>query len=199
MIQARSMTIEAMKKRIQRLPDLVGNRLESYAKKNATALVSLFHDGIRDDKLGLWPLKDRTIATKEAAGFEFPDSPLYGLGDEDKEHTYSNMMEVSREGNAFIVKPKKGYHWSKSKKHRIKLSDLFIVHEYGTTISNGFGKGIVIRIPPRPAFTYAYMQLMAKLRKEEPAKKVREAMVRHAIDAEDFAKARVLERMGGYP
>ena len=199
MIKARSDSIAAVRKRIERLPKLTGDALESYAKKNALALVRLFHDGIKKDQLGLWPLKDRTIATKAAAGFEEPESPLYGAGDEEPDRSYSNMLEATRGTKAWFVRPKSGYHWSKKGRKRIKLADLFSIHEYGATIMNGFGKGIIIRIPPRPALTYAYKKLLGKLKREEPSKKVREAMVKHAKGAEDFARNKAVSRMGGYP
>ena len=198
----------AIASRIRRLPKMATDLIEASAKHDAEALVKTFHDGIKGRKLGLLPLKDATISRKEAMGLDRPESPLYGLGDDFIEGTYSNMMEVTRDQSArrFVVRPKDGYHYRLVAKKdgqgvvrdKIKLRDLFIVHEYGTTISNGFGRGILIRIPPRPAFRYAYDKLMDQKRRRDPAKEVRKAIASYVRDndkkAMDLIAARTAPR-----
>ena len=173
----------ALKSRIQRLPKLIGTIAESYAKRNAETLVKMFHDGIKENKLGLTKLKPATISAKEKMALERPESPLYGVGDYDLRHSYSNMMRIKKEKYKYTVYPSGEYeHAQRGKKKtggRIRLRDLLIIHEYGRTISNAFGKGITVRLPPRPALRYSYTRLMAELRRKDPSKKVQKAMARY--------------------
>lgn len=181
----------AQRKRIQRLPRLVENELETYAKKNAQALVTMFHDKIKGDKFGLERLQPDTIREKMAAGYEFPYSPLYALGDQSPKDTYANMLEVVKVGKSFRVRVKDVNHAPREGQEPVSLKTLFRVHEYGTTIFNGFGRGILIRIPPRPAFFYAYRDLMDRLRRKEPSKVVRMAMYEFVRKGKDFLYAMI--------
>jgi len=191
--------------RINHLPKMALDLIEASAKRDAEALVKTFHDGIKEGKMDLLPLKDATISRKEAMGFDRPESPLYGLGDDFLQGTYSNMMEVVKDESVkkYVVKPKEGYHYSQHEnkdgstrivRDKIKLRDLFIVHEYGTTISNGFGRGILIRIPPRPAFRYAYDELMDKKRRYDPADKVRKAIMDFVRRNDKKAMEKIIEQ-----
>jgi hypothetical protein len=180
--QRLSINKTAIARRIANLPKMVTDAIESCAKGQAQALRSEFHDGIKENLFGLAPIKEATISRKEAMGFDRPESPLYGLGDE-AEDTYANMMEVFRDEGVkkYVVRPRDGFHMVQKAdgsivRSKFKLKDLFAVHEYGCSISNGFGKGIPIRIPPRPAMRYAYNALMAKLKERDPAKELRQAI-----------------------
>lgn len=201
-----STSTSAIASRIRRLPKMATDLIEASAKRDAEALVKAFHDGVKKDELGLLPLKDATISRKEAMGFDKPESPLYGLGDEFIQGTYCNMMEVVKDTAArkYVVKPRDDYHYSVSEgkdgqtivRDKIKLRDLFIVHEYGTTISNGFGMGILIRLPPRPAFRYAYEKFMDRKRKSDPAKKVKQAIIKY-VRTNDARAMELIVKRGG--
>lgn len=201
-----STSTSAIASRIRRLPKMATDLIEASAQHDAEALVETFHDGIKEGKLGLLPLKDATISRKEAMGLDKPESPLYGLGDDFIQGTYSNMMEVVKDQSArkFIVKPREGYHYRLVEnkngqsivRDKIKLKDLFIVHEYGTTIANGFGRGILIRIPPRPAFRTAYDKIMDRKRRADPAKKVRKAIMDYVRRNNKSAMEKIIERGG---
>lgn len=194
-----SVSKSAVASRIRRLPKLMSDYAETSARRDAEALVKDFHDGIMKNRLGLVPLQDATVSRKSAMGFESPDSPLYGLGDEFMQGTYANMMEVRKDSSAmrYVVAPRDGYHYEvldgdggrRIVRGKIKLRKLFLIHEYGCTISNGFGRGIVIRIPPRPAFRYAYDRLMNRKRRADPSGDVRKAIGRY-VRAGDAAALR---------
>jgi len=180
--QKLSMKDTAIARRIKNLPKMATDMIEMVAKGQAQALRSEFHDGIKENKFGLQPLKEATMDRKEAMGFDIPENPLYGLGDS-AEDSYANMLEVFKdEGKKkYIVKPRDEYHQVQAKDGSIvaskfKLKDLFTVHEYGCTISNGFGMGILIRIPPRPALRYAHDIILKRLKDRDPAKEVRSAI-----------------------
>lgn len=199
--QPHSIRKSAIVKRIQRLPKIALDMIRTSARGDAETLVGYFHDGIKDDEFGLLPLKDATISRKEAQGLDQPETPLYGLGDEFIQGTYCNMMEVvCDEGKRkYLVKPRDDYHYSVKKdgnitRDKIKLSDLFIVHEYGCTIANGFGKGILIRIPPRPALRYAYEKIMLEKKRHDPAKPVRDAIRAYIKTGNDAAMKKIAER-----
>jgi hypothetical protein len=202
-----SMSTSAIAKRIQRLPKMATELIETTAKGDADKLIKLFHDGIKKNQFGLAPLEPETISRKEAAGFDRPESPLYGLGDEFIQGTYCNMMVSVKDDTRrkYVVKPRDEYHYSQRDnkdgstsivRDKIKLRDLFIVHEYGTTITDGFGKGILIRLKPRPAFRYAYEKLMNKKRRADPAQKVRKAIMRFVKNNDDSAMKIIAKRAG---
>jgi hypothetical protein len=200
MIKARfSKNFEAKKSRIKRLPKIVLDAIETSAKKRAIEVIEIFHDGIKNDELGLEPLRDTTISRKEALGQAQPETPLYGWGDDDEEKmTYANMMRITRDANGrkYWVRPAEGFHHQTQEdieagRKPIKLADLFQVHEYGRTIENGFGRGILIRIPPRPALHVAYNTLMRKLKRTENTKMVKEAIVKLVRDGD----AKAIEEM----
>jgi hypothetical protein len=184
-----SQSYSAKRARIARLPKLYAKAAEAGARYMAEELVRNFHDGIVDDTLGLEPLRPRTVSRKGALGYDEPGTPLYGMGDAESERSYANMMRISRKGTKFVVRPSRALHWSK----KVPLSTMFRVHEYGATITDGFGKGIFIRIPPRPAFRYAYDKLMRRLERRDPAAEVRAAARRFVADG-DAAAFREIER-----
>jgi hypothetical protein len=118
---------------------------------------------------------------------ERPDHPLYGLGFDDPD-SLVNALEVSQVGpKGWRLRPRNAWHHGRKAPgapahHRIKLRNLFDVHEFGATIKNAFGKGIVVRIPPRPALRYAFRAFMdskeKRARREEMKKAIRAAVAR---------------------
>lgn len=156
-----SNSYKAKVNRISKLPKYIEGILEAQTKKDASSLIKEFKKGIKENSLELWPLKESTIRRKELQGFEEPDFPLYGLGDEDKYFSYMNMLRYKKIKNGYKVYPSKESHWSK----RLSLRKLFLVHEFGAIIS---GKnGTLIRIPPRPALFNAYKNIMQKKSKDK--------------------------------
>lgn len=173
-----SIKAAAIRSRIQRLPRLIGKYPEYRAKKSAEWTIQVFHDGIKKDALGLMPLAESTIDSKEAAGYEYPESPLYALGDE-ADDTYANMLEAAKIGDRkWIIRPRKGYHQKRRAdgtivRSKLTLKRLFKIHEYGATINNGRA---IIRLAPRPALHIAFRRVLKMMARQEPSAEVRKAM-----------------------
>lgn len=167
-------SFEAKRKRIQRLPKKDLEKLTSFLKYYALETIKEFYDGIKSSSLGLVALKDRTIKRKMRDSFSQPSTALYAAGDDKKDDSYINSLRM-REINGF---GKRGYQvYVSSKRHwksKLKLKDLFIVHEYGTIIKGAQGQ--MIRIPPRPAFHKAFAKVMGRHAKKETSWKVRWAI-----------------------
>ena len=139
----------AKRKRIQRLPKIMLKVADTTTKKDAIGLIRVFREGIIRNSFRLKALGGKTIARKTAKGLPKPKTPLYAFGElEDK--SYLNMMRIRRLKKGYRVAPS----WARHHESQLKLRDLFIVHEYGTVIIKK--DGTVIRIPPRPAFFYAF-------------------------------------------
>jgi len=197
----RSVSQTAIYKRLQRLPKLVEDAIEASARRDAEGVIERFHDGIKEDKLGLVPLKEPTISRKEALDLEKPESPLYALGDEFVQGTFANMLECVRDGQArrYAVRPRDEYHYTVKVspggertivRTKLKLKDLFEIHEYGCTLHSG------ARLPPRPALRYAYEKYLRERAKLDPAKKVRDAIRKFVKDGDEKALVKIRERLG---
>lgn len=187
---------EAVRSRVRRLPKLMISQMKAHARKDANGVIKEFHDGIKNDSLRLQRLKPATIESKERRGLMQPETPLYALGLEDK-RSYVNMLHVRKVGDRmYVVRPKHGYHHGKrwpgdEPKQKIKLKDLFDVHEYGAVINNAFGKGIMVRIPPRPALRYAYKKYIRRRAREDPAVAVRIAIAKYIKAGDAVALKRI--------
>ncbi len=192
----------AVQSRIRRLPRLMIKQMRAHARRDARAVIQEFRRGIAEDSLRLRRLRPKTIERKEGKGFEQPDTPLYGLGFADK-RSYVNMLHVVHVGQRmFVVRPKAGYHHGKRypgdpdpKPKTIKLKDLFDVHEYGTIIHNAFGRGLTVRIPPRPALRFAYRRYLRRRAKEDPAAAVRAAIAKYIQAGDTEALIRIHKKM----
>lgn len=164
----------AIKKRIQRLPEKGLDKIGTFVKVMALKTIKYFHDGIKDQSLGLKQLKDKTIQMKRRESFQIPEAPLYGAGDERNDNSYVNMLRI-RKINGF---GKKGYQvYVSRKKHwkaNMKLTDLFTIHEFGTIIKAQ--NGAMIRIPARPAFHRAHEKVLKERRKNETNRMVKQAI-----------------------
>lgn len=110
---------------------------DTSAKRHANGLRDTIQNGIRKQNLVTPKLAARTVAMKRRKGMPAPRAPLYGWGD---------LM-----GSLRVFKLKKGYRLAPAGQHPSGLSNqaLWQIHEYGATVSNGFGKGILINIPAR--------------------------------------------------
>jgi hypothetical protein len=160
--------------RIKRLPKISEDIMMSKLKRDTTNLIEEFQKGVRLNNFGLRKLQKVTVDGKFKLKYDKPDTPLYGLGDrEDK--SYINMFRIRKIKNGYKIYPS----WAKHHKSKLSLRSLFLVHEYGCTIS--MPNGAVVRIPPRPALFKAYEILMNKKRrdKRETSKEVKTAMTEY--------------------
>ncbi len=181
----------AKRKRIQRLPKLLAGIADTTTKKDAIGLIRVFREGIKNNSFRLKSLQPATVARKRSRGLPKPKTPLYAFGElEDK--SYINMMRIRR--------LKKGYRvaqsWAKHHESELKLKDLFIVHEYGTVIIKK--DGTVIRIPPRPAFSYAFRRYMAQRKKADETMEVRRAITRFVQTGKQDLMRKIMERSADF-
>jgi len=169
-----SSSYKAKMARIKRLPELAESVMMGKLKRDATNLIEEFQKGIKQNNFGLQKLQKATIDGKLKMKYDKPETPLYGLGDR-SEKSYINMMRIRKIKNGYKVYPS----WAKHHKSQLALRDLFIVHEYGTTIS--MPNGSIVRIPPRPAMFKAYQRMMIKQRrdKRETSQEVKTAMTEY--------------------
>jgi hypothetical protein len=156
-----SMNTDAVRKRIQRLPKLLGDKLETYSRKDADLFVKKYREGLMRNDLGLEPLKPKTVRRKRAQGYTRPASPLYGLG-MDGTRTYTSSVRPYKIKNGWRVNVLDVKHHEAD----VSVKTLFHIHEYGAVLNTGRA---VIRIPARPAFRRAYEQTLAARKQNEPA------------------------------
>ena len=166
--------------RIKRLPILVGDTMMGSMKSSAVTLIQEFQSGIRMNDMGLKPLQPGTVASKQRKGYDKPENPLYGVGDR-SDKSYINLLRIRQLKNGYKVYPSKGRHHSSS----LPLNVLFEIHEKGITIVTR--NGVVIRIPPRPAFFKAYERTMNKMKKDkrETSRNVKKAMTQYVNNARE--------------
>ena len=185
---------QAKMKRIKRLPILMEKAVSGLTKKDLDGIRKIFHDGIKGNTLRLEKLAEITISSKIRQGFSKPNFPLYGKGDDAENRSYANMLNISKRGNSWVLYPSKKMHWS----GKIKLSDLFTIHEYGAVIKkkNGEEGDTLIRVPPRPALLLSYRKYLAnkKKNKKEQSKEVKKAMTQYI----NYANEKKLKDFGKY-
>lgn len=176
---------QAKMKRIKRLPQFMGRAVSGYTKRDILAINKIFHDGILNNTLRLDKLAEITIDSKRRQGFSRPSSPLYGKGDDAENRSYANMLNITKRGDAWTLRPSTRMHWS----GKIKLSDLFKIHEYGALIrkTKKNGESSLIRIPPRPALLISYRRFLIQKRqnKKEQSKEVKKAMTEYINTASE--------------
>jgi hypothetical protein len=163
---------KAKMRRIKRLPDIAVNAMFGALKKDALGLIKIFHDGIKNNDLGLEELSPFTVSKKKFQGMSKPKSPLYGRGDEKLDRSYSNMLRMRKLKNGWKVYPS----WAKHHESKLQLRQLFKIHEMGATFKRG---ETTVRIPPRPAFLLSYRKWMAKKKDDETGKQVRKAITEY--------------------
>ena len=180
-----SIKYNAVRSRVARLPKLVEAAASAQVKRDGLRLIEFFQTGIREGTFDLVPLEDSTIVGKRLQGYTKPETPLYGAGD-DEEMSYINMLRIKKVGTRrrLVFASTDKHH-----KSRLNLRSLLEVHEQGMVISQtrtnestGKSTEVLIRIPPRPAFSLAFKQVL-RARLKDPREitvKVREA-VRHKI------------------
>ncbi len=197
MVKAKfSKNYHAVNSRVRRLPKLMIKQMEAHALRDANGVIKEFRDGISNDGLMLKRLRPLTIESKTRRGLEAPETPLYAMGLGDS-RSYANMLHVKKVGDRmYVVRPKPGYHHGKrwpgdQAKKQIKLKDLFDVHEYGAVINNAFGRGLIVRIPPRPALRFAYRKYIRRRARQDPAVAVRVAIAKYVRMGDKVALQRI--------
>ena len=122
-------------------------------KTEAKQVIEIFHDGIINDDLGLIALKPETVQAKTRQKMPHPNSPLAGKSDQrdGKKDSYANMLVLKKTKYGYKITPSDKKHWS----GKMKLSDLFQIHEMGMKIQTKSGK--IIQIPKRPALKKSYL------------------------------------------
>jgi hypothetical protein len=176
---------EAVRSRLRRLPFVAGEYVDAALKRDATGFIKEFQDGIDNASLGLKALSPTTIRQKVRQGKPSPPSPLYGEGDRE-DNSFRNLFGIRKTGKGWKAVPRKAKHHEAD----LSLEELFYIHEKGAVIDNGRA---VIVIPPRPAGHISYLKYMARRRKEEPVRKVRDSIAR-AMMLGDFEYGRRILR-----
>lgn len=180
-----SKTYDAKRKRIDRLPRLVRDTVETLALKDALAVVIAYQDGIKRNNFRLDKLHPFSESRKIEAGYDRPKAPLYGAGDS-LERTLYNSLEIKKDGDRYRLR------FSRKKHHSSKLTlfQLHRIHEEGALIRvtekmraflHFIGLHLspntrIIRIPPRPAFRKAVNRMLRKKKKRENTKQVKKAI-----------------------
>jgi len=146
----------AVRNRVKNLPQIFEKSIRSARRKEAEEYAKTFEQGIKNRELNLAPLKPETIKRKRSQGMAKPSTPLFGRGQ------FSEMMQVTQQGEKWVVKPKRGKHHS-----GLTYAAILEIHEKGKTIKRKTksGKAVTIRIQPRPSKSRAY-QLWLRRRKK---------------------------------
>jgi len=187
------------KKRLAQLPRLADGLIDAKLKRDAVSLVKIFHDGIKNNSLGLQTLSRLTIDSKRRLNLPAPETPLYGKGDKEPDKSYMNMLRIRKVKGGYTVQPSIARHH----KSKLRLRDLFEVHEYGAIITVGEGENAKsIRIPPRPAFLKAFTIFGKKKIKEETSKTVKKAIERYIAEGKEASisesKRKMLEGIDNF-
>lgn len=162
---------KAVRSRIKRLPKLVNNALDAQTKKDIINVINEYKEGIKRNNFNLEALKDSTKKAKKRAGLPKPNTPLYGKG-ESRKNSLINALSFRKIKNGYRLYRRKAKHHSAD----LTLDVLLSIHENGAIIKNGFGKGIFIRIPPRPVVDKAIVRMLQKKKKRDDNKEVRKAI-----------------------
>jgi hypothetical protein len=171
---------------IEKIPEYMEAVVRTATKQRAIQVVRAFRKGIISDGLGLKPLADTTIKRKQKMGFTKPSTPLYGKGRRARDRAYINSLNIRTLKKGYTIRPSKRIHHSSG----MKLSDMFMVHEYGTVIKTKFA---TIRIPPRPALLKARDRVLTTMSKKEVSKIVRRAY-EMAIRRGDFRFLKAMKK-----
>lgn len=166
-----STNFEAVRSRLRRLPKLVNSAMDSSTKKDVVSVIEAYQNGIRKNNFRLHPLTIFTINRKKAKGLTKPKTPLYGEGDSEK-NSLINALAFRKLKNGYRLYRRKAKHYEAD----LTLEELLLIHEHGAIIKNGFGRGVVIRIPPRPVVDLAMNRALRKKKKGEPDKTIWKAI-----------------------
>lgn len=176
---------KAVQSRLKRLPKLVDETLDTFAKRDCARVIKEYQEGIKKDLFPTERLNERTIDIKSRKGYSQPSTALYGKGGDEKNSLYNALA---------IRKIKNGYRlyvrWAKHHESKLTLRDLLNIHQRGALImvtdkmrSFLHWLGIhlrrdtrIIRIPPRPVLDMAIIKVLEQRKTEEPTRKIKQAM-----------------------
>lgn len=162
---------KAVQSRLRRLPKLVNDAMDSSIQRDVKNVIEEFQKGIRRNNFNLEALSPRTVRKKKSQGMPKPTTPLYGMGDS-KKNSLINALAFRKIKNGYRLYRRRAKHW----KADLPLNVLLAIHENGAIIENGFGRGILIRIPPRPVVDLAIKRMLGKKKKGEPSREIRKAI-----------------------
>jgi hypothetical protein len=128
--------------RIRFFPKRVKGVSLSASKAHLSGVLSTIKDGLLSSNLVTPPLRPITLEMKKKQGKPRIKTPLVGWGLQ-KVDSMINGLKVKKVNGKIRLTPS-GTHYSGKPQALI-----WSVHEYGAIVTNGFGKGILIRIPPR--------------------------------------------------
>jgi len=201
---------------LHRAPKLANEAVLTGAQRAAAWTVIAYQEGLRQNSLRLRPLKPSTVKAKRRLGMKRPRSPLYGLG-EDNRDSLANGLVVrnwKRGGRTTVtITPSRRAHHARVRRgrklrrawgdRRVPISLLIHVHEFGAFIRRG--KGTII-IPPRPAVRTAFERALRKVRGTSRNKQMRAALaelINRSVDTRFRSMARfeqkereILDRRG---
>jgi hypothetical protein len=112
------------------------------SKAHAVGVKDTIKTGLLQMNLVTPPLKPSTLEIKKRQGKPRIKTPLVGWGLQRIDSMINGLKVIKRNGK-YRLSPD-GTHYSGKRQALI-----WSVHEYGAIITNAFGKGITVRIPPR--------------------------------------------------
>lgn len=179
------------------IPILMEKAFKSIFKEEAINFIRAFQEHIRNDDLGLIDLEEEVIYRKEEKGYEKPDTPLYGAGDEEDD-SLINVFQLRELKNGWKCEPRWAKHHEERKDNDpLSLRDLLDIHEYGRTIVRD-SDGAYIRIPPRPTVYPTYIEILEKFKsKEKITKEVKKAIVEAINTARENLFEKIIEHSTG--
>jgi hypothetical protein len=105
--------------------------LKDIAFTQSDYFIKSFQMGLKTNALRLRPLKDLTITIKARKSFQYPRSPLYGKGEQEKNSIY-NMLQAKDNEKAkhYEVSVRDAEHWDpENRKKGLTLQDIANIHE----------------------------------------------------------------------
>jgi len=188
-----SSRLRTVESRIGELKKMAEPLMMSSAKKHAVGVVREFRNGIENNDFGFEPLHPGTVRHKESKGYANPEAPLHGAGKSQDPKSYSRMLRIRKLKAGWKVYPS----WAKHHESDLQLRHLLMIQEYGVTIDvtprmRNFLHSIgihlktsttSIRIPPRPAFFYAYRRYMQKAAVKSDSSEMAKAVAEYINEA----------------
>lgn len=176
---------EAVRSRIRRLPNLIISAGQSILKKDVVGIIEEYKNGIRRNNFKLERLSSFTVMRKKELGMPKPTTPLYGLGDSNK-NSLINALMYKKIKNGWKIVRRKAKHY----KAKLTLDKLLAIHENGALIKvtprmraylHSIGMHLskntqIIRIPPRPVLDKAIQRHLRKKERKENVARVRGAI-----------------------
>jgi hypothetical protein len=176
---------KAVESRMRRLPKLTENALDAQTKKDVINVIKEYRLGIVRNNFGLPKLHPATVKNKADAGMAKPRTPLYGVGEGNK-NSLINALAYRKIKNGWRLYVRRARHHSSG----LPLNVLLGIMEDGAIIKvtprmraflHYIGihlkkDTLMIRIPPRPIVNKAINRMLRKKKKDEPNKSIRKAI-----------------------